>query len=286
MRAALHDRLGRPARAVADCQAVLADPDLSRASWSRGVSSVRAELHALAELDRLLDQGGPSLYAPFARRAEAELASLEAEQADAAAYEALARAYPRSPASPAAWLAAAAGHDAEGRILPADRALARGIETADACLALGVPIDPTLFAELLGRRLTGLVASNRLDAAALLIRQIESRWPGVAPTARGERVDRDATAALLRSRADARSARNHRRRADRQRRRAARLGADALDRPQRRSRARDGVMMYRARRRRALDPRRGRPARRAGVDRAVLDQARPPALRRRPGAAV
>lgn len=207
MRAALHDRLGRPERAVADCQAVLADPDLSRASWSRGVSSVRAELHALAELDRLLNQGGPSLYASFSRRASAELAALEAEQADAAAYEALARAYPRSAASPAAWLAAAAGHDAKGRILPADRALARGIETADACLEFGILIDPDLFAELLGRRLTGLVASNRLDAAALLIRQIESRWPGVAPTARGERVDRDATAALLRTRADARNAR-------------------------------------------------------------------------------
>ncbi|MFG0259602.1 MAG: PQQ-binding-like beta-propeller repeat protein, partial [Phycisphaerales bacterium JB041] len=207
MRAALHERLGRPERAVADCQAVLADPELSRASWSRGVSSVRAELHALAELDRLLDDGGPSLYGSFSRRAASELTSLETEQADAAAYEALARAYPRSAASPAAWLAAAAGHEAKGRALPADRALARGIETAEACLGIGVTIDTALVAELLGRRLTGLVASNRLDAAATLVRRIETSWPGVAPTARGENVDRDATAALLRERADARNAR-------------------------------------------------------------------------------
>lgn len=207
MRAALRDRLGNHEQAAADCQTVLADPDLAGAAWSRGASSVRAELHALVMLDRLLDTNGPELYAPFAQQARLAIASLDPERTTAAAYEALARAYPRSQTAPAAWLAAANLHTAEGRSLAADHAYARGIEAVEACRAVGVPFESSSIAELLGGRLLGLVNANRLDTATSLLHRIESRWPGIEPTANNEPVDRKAVATLLRSRYHARNTR-------------------------------------------------------------------------------
>ncbi|MDQ7013244.1 MAG: PQQ-binding-like beta-propeller repeat protein [Planctomycetota bacterium] len=207
MRAALRDKLGNQTQAVADCQAVLADPDLAAAAWARGASSVRAELHALATLDRLLDAGSPDLYAPFENQARLDFAALDPQRTAAAAYESLARAYPRSSTAPAAWLAAASVHTAKGRPLAADHAYARGIEAAQASRAVGVPVENARIAELLGGRLLGLVNANRLDTATSLLHRIESHWPGLDPVAHGEPVDRDAISALLQSRYQARNTR-------------------------------------------------------------------------------
>lgn len=205
MRAALHDRMGDPAAAVADCQAVLSDAQLRSAAWSRSASSVRAEVHALAELDRMLKAGGPGLYEPFAREASRRLDALTEPNIET--LESLARAYPRSPTSPAAWLALSELHRDAGLALPADRALARGIETVEACRAVGIAVDANISAELLGRRITGLLESQRLDTAAALMQKAADRWPGLVPTVNTEPIDTATIQARLRSRAEARRAR-------------------------------------------------------------------------------
>lgn len=200
--ARLERRLGRAREAAAALQRVLGDPDLASASWSRGASSVRAELEALAALDELVGEAGPGVYAAQESAALAELGRLEAEGAPASAFERLARAYPRSSAAPAAWARVAS---AEGvGALARDRALSRGIESAARNRALGMPVDEVVVGELLGRRLVGLLEAERLDAAAEVLERIESAWPGVSATSGGEAVDLAGAREALRERASMR----------------------------------------------------------------------------------
>lgn len=184
-RAHLARRLGRPAEAVSDCQAVLADEALSAAAWSRGASSVRAEREALEELDRALAEAGPGAYGAYGARAAAELASLR-EGGEGPAFERLARAYPRSGAALEAWLEAARAHRRSGLVLPADRALARGLEAAAAMRGLGVVVREGVVGELAGLRVRGLVEMGRVEAARSVMERVEAGWPGVGLTADGE----------------------------------------------------------------------------------------------------
>ncbi|VAX36434.1 hypothetical protein MNBD_PLANCTO03-2300 [hydrothermal vent metagenome] len=207
VRSRLHETIGRIEQAVADCQTILTEPQLAGASWSLGPSSVRAEIDALARLDRLLGRFGREPYAPFEAIAAEQLAQLRATDAEAAAYESLARAYPRSAVAPAAWLAAAEHHAGQGSALALDRALARGIQSAAANSATSLPPDPALIGELLGRRLSTLLAANRLDTAAALLSRSRTDWPGVLLTASGVPLDPAALAATLRERVGIRTLR-------------------------------------------------------------------------------
>ncbi|MCC7389483.1 MAG: PQQ-binding-like beta-propeller repeat protein [Phycisphaerales bacterium] len=205
MRSRVHEHLGRVAEAVADCQGVLADPSLAGAVWARGPSSVRAEIDALARLDRLLTEHGRGAYAPFEREADATLGAMA--DADAGALEAFARAYPRAPAALRAWLAGAEGRAEAAESLALDRALDRGLHAAAAMRAVGISPDPVAVGELLGRRLTALLGANRLDTAAELLLRSAADWPGVTITSAGVALDRGAMADTLRARAEARSRR-------------------------------------------------------------------------------
>lgn len=207
LRAQLHETTGRAELAVADCQAILADPLLAAAAWDRGPSSVRAEIDALARLDRLLRARGRAAYEPFETAAASRFAELLAREAPAAEFEALARAYPRSSFAPATWLAAAERHARQGASLALDRALDRGLQSAAAARDAGLAPDPAPVGELLGRRLTALIAANRLDAAAELLSRTDDAWPGVPLTDSGVAVDRAALSATLRERTEARSLR-------------------------------------------------------------------------------
>jgi outer membrane protein assembly factor BamB len=205
MRSRVHERLGRVAEAVADCQGVLTDPALAGAVWERGPSSVRAEIDALARLDRLLAQHGRGVYAPFEREADARLGTMAG--ADAGTLEAFARAYPRAPAALRAWLAGADRRAQAAESLALDRALDRGLHAAAAMRAVGITPDPLTVGELLGRRLTALLGANRLDTAAELLLRSAAEWPGVPITSAGAPLDRGAMADTLRARAEARSRR-------------------------------------------------------------------------------
>ncbi len=207
MRAQLRETTNRIAQAVADCQEILADPVLAGASWSRGPSSVRAEIDAIARLDRLLTTHGRAAYEPFEAAAAEQLTALLAQSANASAYESLARAYPRSAAAPAAWLTAAEQHAKQSATLALDRALTRGLQSAASTRATGLTLDPSLIGELLGQRLTALIAANRLDTAAALLTSSLSDWPGVTLTASGKTLDRPALHDTLRERINTQSLR-------------------------------------------------------------------------------
>lgn len=205
VRSRVHERFGRLAESVADCEAVLTDPTLAAAVWDRDASSVRAEIDALARLDRLLAEHGRGLYAPFEREAADKLAALRG--AGPEAYEALARAYPRAPAALRAWLEAAGLRAEAGETLALDRALDRGLGVALAMRAIGLDPDPRIVGELLGRRLTALIGANRLDTAADLLARSAADWPGVPMTSADTPVDRGVIAESLRARVEARGRR-------------------------------------------------------------------------------
>lgn len=207
MSSQLDEQLGRFGDAVAECQAILADPLLAGATWERDASSVRAEIDALSRLDRLLARGGGAVYAPFEAAADAALAQLRAEQATADRFESLARTHPRASAALEAWLAAADLHAARGDALAHDRALDRGLRCALATRDAGLTPDPAIVGELLGHRLTALLEANRLDTAADLLGVSQTDWPGVGLTNAGTPLERDALSAALQARAEARNQR-------------------------------------------------------------------------------
>ncbi|HZW11033.1 MAG TPA: PQQ-binding-like beta-propeller repeat protein [Phycisphaerales bacterium] len=205
--ARVHLAQGEPGQAVADCQRVIADPTMASAPWGREASTVRAELEALARLDDALRLHGPELYEPFAAEARSRLDALRARAAPAPEVEALARAYPRAAAGAEAWLDAATLHEASGAALAADHALARAQAVLAAMRPLGLRPPLDLAGEVLGRRISSLLAHGRLDAAARELRAVRLDWTDLALTSGGEPLDLAQLAARLEQRLGARDAR-------------------------------------------------------------------------------
>jgi hypothetical protein len=72
---------------------------------------------------------------------------------------------------------------------------------------LGLRPAPELAGEVLGRRLTSLMAHGRLDAAARELRRAESDWPGIVLTSHGSAIDPALLSERLDERLGAREAR-------------------------------------------------------------------------------
>ncbi|MBK7403293.1 MAG: PQQ-binding-like beta-propeller repeat protein [Phycisphaerales bacterium] len=205
--ASVRERGGRINDAVEACQRVLLDAQLAAASWNREGSSVRAEVETISRLDGLLRTHGLEFYQPFEHEAGAQLDRLEAGAARPEEFESLARSYPRSTRAPEAWLRAAEGYASNASGLRADRAYSHGIEVALAIRAVGLGVDLDIVGELVGRRVSALLAANRLDAAGAELSLADQRWPGLSLTTGREQVDRTLLESILHDRVEAREAR-------------------------------------------------------------------------------
>lgn len=194
---------GRPGEALEAYQAVLADRDLSAANWRGSGLSVRAELEASRRLDGLVLAGPPGLYEPFDAEARVRLDALMLGDANAAAIEAIARAYPVSVVAVEAWRSAALAHVSAGRAHDAVRAGRAALDAADRLRTLGRPLDVADVSDAGTWLLSQLLAAGRLDEASLLVDRVARSFPKaeLQPPAIDGRTPSDVNALLVELRA-------------------------------------------------------------------------------------
>jgi hypothetical protein len=168
-------------RAVERYQAVLEDPALASASYSRRGVSTPAQIEATRRLRRVVREHGPSVYAVF--EAEAERALADATQrADVGALETIGARWPVSAAAAHAWLLAADAQALAGDAEQSVRSLEMGLlAAADALVA-----DAALVGELGGRLVMELERAGQHRAAAQTLTRLQAERPDVPLTERSQ----------------------------------------------------------------------------------------------------
>jgi len=192
----LLDAQARFALAAESYQRILDDQALAGAAWRSGGVSVRAELEATRRLRQLVLDRGPTTYAAFEAQAGHEL-EMMGPAASAADLERLARRYPASALAATVWIRAADLHQATGRSHAAVSALREGLVAAETARASGSATDPAVLGEVAGRLVRQLQGLEQLFAAAQLLSRLNTQFPGMSLTARGERIDPAALGAEL-----------------------------------------------------------------------------------------
>jgi outer membrane protein assembly factor BamB len=169
---------GQPERAVENLQTLLADErlnDLTVAADER--RTLRAELLIADRLCALVREHGPSLYAPFDRKAETLLAE-GLRREDARLLREVGQSYPASKVAPEALLALARLSESDGRHVEAASAYKRLL-----AISAGNPADPDRAQALQARALWGLAqayeSQGLLGAARDTFSRAEARFPAV-----------------------------------------------------------------------------------------------------------
>lgn len=189
-------------QAVEAYQRILSDAQLAAAPWRRDRLERRAEREATQRLRALVERHGPAIYDVFDAEAQRRLAQLDAS-ASIPALEQMARQYPLSRVVPGLWLRVADRHERAGRRFEAVESLQRALEAALFAHRSTWPPPREDLAEIAGRLVSALEASERAGAAAETLRRLDDA--GLGPleaelTAFGQPIDIDALRARLAAR--------------------------------------------------------------------------------------
>lgn len=196
--ARFHEATDQPARAVADCQAVLDSPDLASSLFRQGDTVVSADFEATRRLRRLVEVYGVRLYDAYQADADRRLADLQ-QSLDPEAFEAVARRYPVARASVSAWLESASRYASQGRPKLAAQALEEGLAASRFALA---PADP-LHGELTGRLVRHYLSIGLVHPAHDALEAFRREHPGVRITENGRLLEADALASTIRAEMEA-----------------------------------------------------------------------------------
>lgn len=189
-----HESIDDAAPAIEAYQSILASPELARAPFVQGESSVAAEFEATRRLRRLVQMRGVAVYEPFQRDAEAALNAIR-QSLDPESFEEVARRFPVARASVQAWLEASSRYATQGRSRLAAQALEEGLASATGAL----PADDPMIGELSGRLIQHLVRSGLHYPAQRLLARFAAEHPGMRLTEGSQPIDEPALAGAIRS---------------------------------------------------------------------------------------
>lgn len=192
----LHEAALAPTRAIEAYQRILADANLSAASWRGPTTRVRAEVEAAARIRRIVLENGAGSYAAFDAEADAAVAAL-GPSATSEALEAVAHRYPAAAAGAAVWARIAEARDRAGLRDGAIDALTEALSAVEFSRRAGRAVDASLEGAVAGRLVAELAARDRVFSASRLLASIRRDRPGLALSDRGRPLDAAGLAADL-----------------------------------------------------------------------------------------